>query len=347
MKNAILLTGAAARITQEVALLDKLVDKFKLDINPDTTVLAGFSSGALNISGINGCFRKKNPVSWNEYFKKEVLFPIKTEEIYIKEKILPLNNNPLRSKIEKYLNTIECSTFKNFEFETFILIFSILGLKTVWTHNLEAKYENASLLDLLMASSAIPIVFPEQEIKNLEKQLPELIQANIDKPIISHVAEKAIQSELLTKYTDGGTAGSFKNFETEFGQYISQNGIFDKVFVISPMREISTKDWDTLNEFLPTHNLIDLDLKEFVLLKQFLGMISMNGFDRFVKQFQKWTKKNKIANEIYISIPKLKDNFPMLNFDMQKEQYDAVTNWADKNPNEVAIPIDTYVKNIK
>lgn len=348
MKNAILLTGAAARITQEVALLDKLIEKFGLDINPDSTVLAGFSSGALNISGINGCFRKNNPASWNDYFKNQVLFPIKTEEIYTREKVLmPLNTQPLRKKIETYLDVLECKTFKDFEFETFILIFSFFGLKTIWSHNRNPKYEDADLSDLLMATSSIPIIFPEQEIRNLEKELPELIQENIDNPIVA-VVEKALQSNLLKeKYADGGTAGSFMNFEEEIERHINENGKFNQIFVISPMREVSPKDWDTLKAFLPTHNRIDLDLKEFVLLKQFLSMISQNGFDRFLKQFHKWTRKHEIANEIFVSVPNLKENFPMMIFDMQKEQYDAVVDWADKNPDQLAVPIDEYVKKLK
>ena len=65
MKNkittAILVTGAAARISQEVACIDKLIENKGLVINEDNTMLAGFSSGSLNLLAMNACFRNDNP----------------------------------------------------------------------------------------------------------------------------------------------------------------------------------------------------------------------------------------------------------------------------------------------
>ena len=56
LKTAVLLTGAAARISQEVAMLDQLRDKKGLVLSQDETLLTGFSSGSLNLAAINACF---------------------------------------------------------------------------------------------------------------------------------------------------------------------------------------------------------------------------------------------------------------------------------------------------
>jgi len=61
LTTAVLITGAAARISQEVAMFDKLRDpKFRgdkaLKVSQGDTLLAGFSSGSLNLAAINACF---------------------------------------------------------------------------------------------------------------------------------------------------------------------------------------------------------------------------------------------------------------------------------------------------
>ncbi len=61
LKTAVLLTGAAARISQEVAMLDKLMDPkgCGLKISQDDTLVAGFSSGSLNLAAINACLAQE------------------------------------------------------------------------------------------------------------------------------------------------------------------------------------------------------------------------------------------------------------------------------------------------
>jgi hypothetical protein len=75
-------------------------------------------------------------------------------------------------------------------------------------------------------------------------------------------------------------------------------------------------------------------------------MISQNGFDTFIHRFFKWTRKQKITNEIFVCIASLEKNFPILNFTQQKEQYEAVCNWIEEHPDQLAVPLDTYVQNM-
>jgi hypothetical protein len=325
MKTGLFFTGAAARITQEVAMFDKLVEHYNIEMDPENVMLAGFSSGALNIAGINACFRKNAPLSWDEYYKKEILFPTQTADIYTRNKLLPLNTKPLRNKIDSFLSIGNMREFSDFEFHTYILAFSFIRLRTFWANSDNWKHHNIILSDLLMATSAIPIIFPDQEINRSDSKRRRILRG---------------------RFADGGSSGSFKRFEIELGRYIKSYGQFDKLFIISPMREVSSKDYEALDHFLPSNSVLNLSVKDFGLLKNFLAMISMNGFDNFLIQFEKWSRTRNIANQIFVCIPELDDNFPILLFDQQEEQYQAVIDWVDKNPEKLAVPIAEYVKKI-
>jgi hypothetical protein len=323
MKNALFLTGAAARISQEVAIIDKLIEKHDLDINEENTVLAGFSSGALNIGAINACFRKKNALSWENDFKKELLFKIKTSDVFHLERFIPVNTGPLRNTINGFLEKAKIDSLENCSFTSFILAFSYRKLKTIWLSNFFNRHKYIDMLDLLMATSAIPIIFPDQKIRSHNEKLRRFVPGS---------------------FGDGGIGGSFRKFDYYMNRYMRENGSFDNIYIISPMREISSNDFEDMNRMLSTKKKFKIDLKEMRLLRLFLDMISQNGFDSFIKRFYKWSKKKDLANDIYICIPELTENFPFLNFDKQSEQYQAVADWADANPNQLTIPIEDYIK---
>jgi hypothetical protein len=325
MKDAIFLTGAAARISQEVAFIDKLIGNKKLLISSDNILLAGFSSGALNITAINACFRNDFPLSWNEYYKNKVLFNIQNSDVFLRNKLIPFDTNPLRNTIIDFLEKSNMKTLGDLSFQSFILTFSYRRLITFWTYSKWNRHNKLYLSDLLMASSAIPIIFPDQAINCSDENRRRFTRG---------------------KFADGGTGGSFKRFEYYLNKYLIHNGKLDRIFIISPMREITSEDYEYLNQLIPAKDILKLDLKEFKLLKVFLEMISQNGFDTFIHRFFKWTQKRKIANEIYVCIPALEKNFPILNFNRQKEQYEAVCKWIDDHPERLAVPLESYVQRI-
>ena len=323
MKNALFLTGAAALISQEVAIVDKLIEKKGLEIAPDKTMLAGFSSGALNIGAINSCFRHENPLSWDDYFKEKILFNIKTSNVFKREKFIPVNTRPLKEMLSDFFGAGELHQMKDLSFESFILTFSYRRLTTLWGSNLFNQHQQINLIDLMMATAAIPFIFPDQTIHSSD--------------------DKKLKS-LKGHFGDGGTGGSFKRFEYYLKKYQKQQGQLDKIFIISPMREISPEDFDELNKMVPSTNLFRMDIKDFKVLRFFMEMISKNGFDNFLKRFHHWTKKHPIANEIYVCVPQMAKNFQLLNFNHQREQYNAVCKWADENIDELAIPLNEYVE---
>jgi hypothetical protein len=323
MKNALLLTGAAARISQEVAIVDKLIEKKGLEIKPEDTLLAGFSSGALNIGAINACFREENPLDWNNYFKEEVLFPVKTPSIYYRENFIPFNTSPLRELLSDFLGKANIKTLDDCAFNSFILAFSYRRLATLWASNLFDRYKKIEMLDLLMATSAIPLIFPDQTIKNHEKENQKYTKGS---------------------FADGGSGGSFRRFEYYLKRYLKQYGKFEKVYIVSPMRDMAEDDYEELNKITRARDLFSMDIKNVKVLRFFTAMVSQNGFDLFIKRFHKWAQKREVADEIYVCIPEMRKNFPFLEFGEQVEQYNAVTQWIEENPEKLTVPLNEYVK---
>lgn len=323
MKDALFLTGAAARISQEVALVDQLIENYGLEIDPGKTMLAGFSSGALNIAAINACFRPENAISWDKVFKEEFLFKIETSKVYKKNKRIPLDTSPLRLTIEDFLKEANMNSLQDFPFQSYILSFSFRRLNTVWLSNVFNRHQHIKLSDLLMATTAIPILFPDKAIQNKDNTRNKYAKG---------------------KFGDGGIGGSFRRFEYHLKRYIRQYGRLDNIYIISPMREVTDSDYEELNKIIPAIELFKMEIKDLRLIKVFLEMISQNGFDTFIKRFHKWNKKKNIANEIYVCIPHMEKNYPILNFNKQKEQYDAVREWASHHPDKLAIPLDEYVQ---
>jgi hypothetical protein len=324
MKDAIFLTGAAARISQEVAFIDKLIEKKKLVISPDNTLLAGFSSGAINIAAINACFRNDLPLSWDNY-KNEILFNTQNSDVFLRNKLIPFDTSPLRNNITDFLEKTNLYTLGDLTFQSFILTFSYRRLMTFWAYSKWNRHNKLYLSDLLMATSAIPILFPDQSIKCIDETHRRFARG---------------------KFADGGTGGSFKRFEFYLNKYIIQNGKLNRIFIISPMREVTSEDYESFNQLISSKEILKLEMKEFKLLKVFLEVISQDGFDSFIHRFYKWTRKRKVANEIYVCIPAMEKNFPILNFNRQKEQYEAVSDWIDLNPEQLAVPLESYIKRI-
>jgi hypothetical protein len=325
MKQALFLTGAAARISQEVAIIDQLMAQKGLSITPEDTFLAGFSSGALNMTALNACFRKEKPLSWDQHYKKEILFRLTSEQVYQKRQSFPFDTAPLRKTIEEFVLEAGFNCFSDLPFCNYILAFSIRRLSVFWASNHPTLHGNSWITDLLMATSAIPILFPEQAIETppgLKNKLPS------------------------GSYLDGGATGTFVGFKRPIRKIVKQNGPFDILYIISPMRELTAEDFEEFDHFLPSNDLLKLSIKELGLLKNFLNMISMNGFDTFIRQFYRWISKRRqpVAKEIMVCVPQLPRNFPIMNFNRQEEQYHAVADWAINYPEQLAIPLSEYME---
>jgi len=88
--TAIIITGAAAKIAQEAALLQSLYERGELN---DVVFISGASSGALNAVMLNAIL--DNKLTWKEY--REIFADIKNDNVFrIDKKGLPVDTEPLR-----------------------------------------------------------------------------------------------------------------------------------------------------------------------------------------------------------------------------------------------------------
>lgn len=324
--KAIFLTGAAARISQEVALLDKLMEQKGLTISQDDTLLAGFSSGSLNLLALNGCFRNESPLSWNQDYKEGILFSLKNDDVFVKNTgggLHIFDTSPLRKTLNGFLTKQGISAVKDFPFQSNVLTFSdkLFDMQTCWATNIAGAQNGLVLSDLFMASTAIPIVFPSQEIGNVsgsDRNFPD-----------GH-------------FSDGGTGGTFKNFQQHFGAWVLQQGGLDTMHIISPMRESGTAEQEGLVQELETQGVKAGAEEE---LGKIAANISFGTFFKFLEELQQWnTENNGAIKNIYVNIPRLADNFGILDFTREEEQYTTVCNWVDANPGDFAVPLDTFIQ---
>jgi predicted acylesterase/phospholipase RssA len=326
LSNAVMVTGAAARISQEVASIDVLREQ-GLVINEDSTMLAGFSSGSLNLLAMNACFRNDNPLNWDTDYKQNTLWSLTDAKVYTKYPGIHIpifDTTPLRGTLNTFLGKMGAVNFGDLAFDSFVMTFSGLKLKTEWANTFqEVNQKDLIASDLFMASTAIPIAFPKQEIgvkPGGERNFPG-----------GH-------------FRDGGTTGQFKNFEDHIGQYVLDNGSFETLHIISPMREAGDAEIAKLHEGLGHESLKELEKAE---LGKFAASISFKAFMKFLVAIQAWQKANNtvLAKEILICIPKMKSNFGILDFNQEEAQYNAVRDWIKANPSEFAVPLDTFVAN--
>lgn len=322
LKQAILLTGAAARISQEVAIIDKLRELKGVQISQKDTLLAGYSSGSLNIAAINACFSEGSNLDWDTYFKNEVLFQIRNKDVFSYG--IPLDTEPLRARLTTFCETMNCKVLGDLPFYSFIMSFSNKIRNTIWACSRDKNQRNISLVDMLMASTAIPIVFPAQTISykpDSPRDLPD------------------------GKYSDGGTQGTFINFEKYIGEYVIQNGSFETMYVISPMRDKISKIQQMVDSLPRFESLVKTDADK--IFKHFEN-ISLKTFFNFLTELNDWRHNDKpIAKNIFVCIPQMKKNFNIMNFDNQEEQYYAVIKWVENNPEKLAMPVDEYLKMLR
>lgn len=333
-KKAVFLTGAAARISQEVAMFDKLMESesIKLTISEKDTILGGFSSGSLNLAALNACFREFSPLDWKEYYQKQVLFPLKNEDVYTRNKKFPhipiFDTTPLRITLNEFLKTTKMFMVRNLNFYSYVMTFvdrkgddkkGNKKFETLWACSKDKLQENLNLSDLLMSSTAIPVAFPSQEI--------HCVEGETDFPI--------------RKYYDGGTGGTFKRFEEYFGKLILENGQLDEMFIISPMREKSVDELNTVAKSIFINGEIDDDEGS---LKNFLSKISMKTFMKFLVNLQEWGNEHfPVAKKIYVCIPEMPENFHILDFNNEEEQYNTVCDWVNENQDKLAIPLSDFI----
>ncbi len=297
---AILMTGAAARIPQEAALMEELDNRGLLD---DLVFISGVSSGALNAIILNGI--KSHKLTWNEY--KTILDSLKNNDVFIKEdKKLPVNTEPARNLYTKIIeDKLGYKSIGDLPIPTSISFTHIedVGLekKVYRMSNVPINEEtdtSLNLVDILMASSAFPIVFPPVHIRNV-KTIPDV------------------------EYVDGGIGEDHVPYQAllEFERYRGQG--VKKVYIISRKSDKTPEISEELKGFgindKGVFDKMDVSL-EGILSKGILRRLEAYTVDA-----------PNLVPITYIWIPDYEADFMLFNFDKLEEQYTLTSAWAKKN----------------
>jgi predicted acylesterase/phospholipase RssA len=308
--TAILMTGAAARIPQEAALLEELYNR---GLMKNLVFISGVSSGALNSVVLNGILSGK--MTWAEY--KEILFSLKNSNIFIQEgKKLPVNTEPARKFIagvvEEKLNYFRIGDLPYMTEISFTHLNSLDLKKTVY-RMCSQKINNETdttlnLVDILMASTSFPIAFPAVRIRNV-KTIPDV------------------------KYIDGGVGDDHVPFQALL-DFENFRGIgVERVYIIS-------RKSDSIPEVSEELRVLGInDRGRFDKLGISLDNILKKGF---IKRLEAYAAQSpELVSLTYVWIPDFQADFLMFSFGNMKEQYDLTTQWAKTHD---PVPLSDYLQ---
>jgi predicted acylesterase/phospholipase RssA len=299
--TAILLTGAAARIPQEAALLEEL---FNRGLLKDVVFISGVSSGALNAVMLNAILSGK--LTWAEY--KEILFNLKSSDIFIQngKKKLPVNTNPERTLFKMIVeDKLGYHKIGDLPIATGISITDLKELdlkKKVYRMcsrkmNVESD-TNLSLVDIMMATSAFPLVFPAQRIAQL-KTIPDV------------------------EYVDGGVGDDHVPYHALLEFEKSRGFGVERVYVISRKN-------DGIPEMREELNILGIDDKgRFDKHGISLDNMLMKGI---IKRLESYAREYPdMIDKTYVYIPDFQECFLLFDFGKLREQYTITSNWAKTN----------------
>lgn len=311
--TAILITGAAARIPQEAALLESLYSKGMLN---DIVFIAGASSGALNTVMLNAVL--DNKISWNGY--KNILFSIANDSVFkMKDKRLPVDTSPLKNFLTRILhNRLGYYKVGDLPYTSAISITDIDLLKFTRKNyrlsNLKINHESDPSLDLvevLMASTAFPVAFPKVRISHTTT-LPD------------------------HDFIDGGLVEDYIPYKglLEFIKFRSQN--VEKVIIVSRKSNTNKElSEELLNLGVNDKGMLD---KLGISIDDFLKATFINGLKAFEKEAP------ELAAKTFVFIPEFPENFLMMSFNDLKLQYETTSKWAKVNK---PIPLSQYLNPVK
>lgn len=307
--TAVVITGAAARIMQEAALLENLQENSWLS---NICFISGTSSGALNTVMLNAILEKK--MSWERYYS--ILFNLTNDDIFIKTgRSLPVNIEPLRKLLTSVVNdSLGYRNIGNLPYHSSISItdFEILPpfSKTYRLSNLKINDESNpgfNLVETLLASTAIPILFP-----------PARFQEPFGLPNSSFV--------------DGGVAEDHIPFEAVL-QFEKYRGFgVDTLIIVSRKSDSKSGISKEIKDFGNT------DSRLFDRLSQWIDNMAMNGFIKSMKELQ--YKYPELASRTYVYLPDFEENFALLDFRDLKKQYTVSAAWAESHK---PIPLNQFL----
>jgi len=307
--TAVVITGAAARIVQESALLEHLHKNGWLR---NICFISGTSSGALNTVLLNAIL--ENKISWERY--NSILFKLNNDSIYIRTgRSLPVNNEPFQSLLARVINdSLGYKNIGDLPYQSSISITAVDILPPFSTtyrlSNIRINAESNpgfNLVETLLASTAIPILFP-----------PARFSESFGLPNSSFV--------------DGGVAEDHIPYEAVL-QFEKYRGFgVDTLIIVS--RKSDAKGGMS-NEI---QNFGNNDSRIFDKLSLWIDNLAMNGFIKSMKELQQ--RYPELAAHTYVYIPDFQENFALLDFTNMQKQYSITASWAESHK---PVPLNQFL----
>lgn len=307
---AVIMTGAAARIPQEAALLEEL---YRRGLFKDVVFISGVSSGALNSVMLNAVLSGK--LSWEEY--RNILFGLKNSDIFVQgQKKIPVNSAPERELFRRIVeDSLGYATIGDLPFTTAISFTHLheLGVKKSVYRMCSRKINpetdtTLSLVDIMMASSAFPVAFPPVRIKNA-RTIPDV------------------------EYVDGGVGEDHVPYHAllEFEKFRGKG--VDKVYIIS-------RKCDSIPEV--SEELMNLGINDRGLFDRLgisLDEILKKGIIKRLKAYA--SEAPELVSRTYVWMPDFKADFLMFDFSNLQKQYEMTSSWARTNE---PVPIADFIR---
>ncbi|MGE0079321.1 MAG: patatin-like phospholipase family protein [Bacteroidales bacterium] len=307
--TAIVITGAAAKISQEAALLERLYNQGMLN---NVVFISGASSGGLNAVVLNGILSGK--ITWKEY--REFLSKLSNDDIFkVTGNKFPVDTDPLRSLIIRFISErLGYKTLSDLPIPTSLSVVNLKAIplkeRTLRLCNRKINPESdssLSIVDVLMASTSYPIAFPPALISNTST-IPNV------------------------PYYDGGIAEDRVPFEAvvQFEKYRGIN--VSRMIIVSRTR-------DTLpisNEIVPFEGIQLKALKKMEISPE---TFSYRGFQKRLKDLNK--ECPRLSEKTFVYFPNLDEQFLMFDFSTLAQQYELTYRWAQENS---PIPLIQYMK---
>lgn len=295
--TAIVITGAAARIPQEAALLEQLYNTGELK---DVVFISGVSSGALNAVVLNAILDRK--YTWKKY--RSLLFSMTNQSVFCStDQPLPVNTDPLRQLLTTVLHdTLGYFKLKDLPYATSLSTVS-LNMKSWADHtfrlcnrkiNMESDPE-LDLVEVLMASTAFPLAFPAVRFSP-NNTLPE------------------------GRFIDGGTTADYIPYRAvlEFEKYSRHN--VERMIIVS--RKLDTEDGLRAELLNIGINRIDLVDKLGIALEDLAQRSFFRGLESLMQEAP------VLSGKTFIYLPAIPGEYPLFDFENMKDQYNASRDWA-------------------
>lgn len=306
--TAIIMTGAAARIPQQAALLEELYNRGLLK---DVVFISGVSAGAINAVALNGILEGK--ITWDQY--RKILFSLENKDVFTLPGSgrLPVNTEPIRKLFRAFVeDTLGYKSIGDLPVMTEISFSNYSDLRVrknvfrMCSRKINEETDTTlSLVDIMMASTAIPFAFPPVRIGNVTT-IPDL------------------------EYVDGGMGIDYVPFRAllDFQKFRGEN--VRKVYIIS--RKTGLADVSEELKILGIENR-NIDRLENSL-DNVMRKLLINRLTAFAKEAPEMILVS------YVWIPDFDQDFLMFNFDNLEEQYMITRSWAQSND---PIPLGDYL----